>query len=428
MNALIDSLIKNGQIKSSPSSTSSTGGDTIGLDRLTAGSFTGPDTPPPTSIYPEVPPDQRDTSFLNAKKKILSDLFAQNGVDVSFDRSLNGPSSVSYDIRWKDADDWATIQKILKNDSAIGSRVSFELHPNSEPNTARLHITNPKPRDAGVRRLLEASDMKTVSRMGVPFLAGEAEDGSPIWVDLKEHGFVGGDSGSGKTARILAGVAGMLHAKSPEEVQLIVNAHANPGDYDTLSDDPHCIRIGDSYDAVAENLRSANAEWKRRKELFANAHVKDIGAYNALMKSQGHPEKCLPFQLTITDEVTNLLAERPELAREIQGIVTNGRKYGVVHLGATQDMGSQNLKGMTDMKGAVRIGVQSTNPTASDKIFGERVQGLRDIAKKGDCIVKDGSGKIRRLRGAYASDAHWKALRDYDANAYHRVDAPPKAA
>lgn len=376
---------------------------------------------PPISVFPPVSKDERDTSYMEKMEQRISDRIKDSGIPAEIIDRINGSSVVQFKVkRLTDGTDKALADALKAMQADIGAKITYTPDTTSgEERLGTITINNDKVKDASMQRLLEDEEaVKSAMKMEIPLLLGETAEGKSIFVDLKDHGFMGGDSGSGKSERIIGAVSGAFAVKSPSELQVVFNAHANDADYEGFEDDPHTGGIGKTVDEVAENLANANEEWKRRQKLFAQLGVRNIADYNKAMDAAGTPEKKLPSILVITDEVTDLLAQRPELANEIDAIVRNGRKFGVAHLGATQDMGADNMP--STIKGATRMGVQSGGIKASDKIFDVHAPELANLNRKGDLMVKM-NGQLVRLRGTYADEATRKKLREYNTG---KIKAP----
>ena len=380
---------------------------------------------PTVNIFAPISADERDTSYMETKRGQIEERLAKAGIGATITNAINGSGVVQFEIEREDDGTDKALKDILKAmEPDIGAKIIYT--PDTTSGRSRMGtitINNPNVRDASLRRLLEDGEaLAKAKKMRAPILAGETAEGRAIWLDLGEHGFLGGDTGAGKSERVRGMLAGAYFAKSPNELQVVMNAHANSGDYKHLDGDPHTTTIGKSIEEVANNLAGANAEWKRREQLFSSLGVQDLEEYNEKMEKEGTPEKKLPHILVMTDEVTNLLKQRPELAEEIRGIVTNGRKFGVSHFGITQDLMASNIP--TDIKGNQRLGVQSQKKYASDAIFDVHDQSLGKLNPKGDIMYKDKQGNLVRLRGTYADKDSRERLRD--ANMGKEV-APPEA-
>ena len=381
---------------------------------------------PPTTILPEVPEDERDTEFMEKMHDRIVKNLQEKGIEADILEKINGSSVVQFKIqRAHDGTDKALRDALNAMQADIGAQISYspDLTSGAE-RMGTITINNPKVKDASLRRLLEdKAGVDAASKMAAPLLIGETADGKAVWVDASEHGFLGGDSGGGKSERLLGMVAGAFAVKPPSELQVIFNAHANAADFEDYENDPHTGAVGHDIKEVAQNLANANAEWKRRQKLFASMGLRNLKDYNKAMEKAGTPEKKLPQILVITDEVTNLLSERPDLADQIRGIVTNGRKFGVAHIGATQDMKATNMP--TDIKGSLRMGVKATKKEAPAAIFDKYTDELGKLNGKGDIMYRDGSGNLVRLRGTFASPEARAKLRDYNTG---KITAPESPA
>lgn len=378
---------------------------------------------PTTDIYEPLPREQTDTSFGENLQRSIGDELARLGVRANIVNRKDGSSVTEFEIKRDPSLSQDAFKKKLNEiGQNLGHNLAFESSQqrgDGKAFTGYVRVTNPEPKDALVRRLLETpGSIETAQEMDAPFLAGETADGDAVWIDLGEHGFLGGDSGGGKTERVRGGLTGMFHVKTPNQLQVMINAHANDGDYASIANDPHVRGIADSVEKVRENFKKANEEWDRRKVLFSKEKVKDLKDYNKKMVAQGTPEKQLPALLVVTDEATNLLQVDPSLANEIKKIVTNGRKFGVWHLGITQDMRADNIP--SDIKGKARMGVRATTSDhAAQMIFGDRSkqEELKSLDPKGGMLVQTPRG-IVRVRGAFAPGKDISHLVDYNARTF----------
>lgn len=381
--------------------------------------------PPKTDIYEEVSEEEKDTTFMDEKQAQIEKRLKDAGIDAEITNAINGSSVVQFEIKRADDNTSGALEKALKDmQTDIGVKITYEPDTTSgRERMGTIRINNPKVRDAGLRRLLEDEEAtKAAQKMSAPFLAGETAEGRALWVDLSEHGFMGGDSGAGKSERVRSGLAGAYHIKTPNQLQVLVNAHANSADYEHLEGDPHTASVAKSVEDVEKNLKNAAAEWKRRQKLFAESGCKNLKEFNQKMADAGTPEKQLPQLVVVTDEVTNLLSQRKDLEDVIRDIVTNGRKFGVAHFGCTQDMRATNMA--TDIKGAQRLGVHSENKKASDMVFDVHSNEINNVEAKGGLLAKV-NGQIVRLRGTYAGDENLQRLKDYNVKTYQEGTPTP---
>lgn len=404
---------------------------TSGFDQLRH-QYTG--EVPTTDIYEPTPDEEKDTSFMEKIKKGIEDRLTNEGIGAKIVDVKNGPSVIQFEIQRDDNKTSAALAAALRDmQNDLGVTITYEPdRKTGKERTGYIRVNNPKPRDAGIRSLLEKSlnpvkdkdgnevdnPLKAkIAKMWAPFLAGETADGDPLWIDLRDHGLLGGDSNAGKSERLRGGLVGAYHVKTPNQLQVLVNAHANSPDYEDVETDPHTAKVAKTVDDVMDNLKRGDDEWKRRQELFAQVGARDLDDYNEKMVAAGKEDQQLPELLVVTDELTNLLSQRPDAADYIRGMLTNGRKFGVAHLGATQDPRSSNVP--TDLKGANRMGVHSATPTVSDMVFGERVPEMATLEKKGGMLVKTAEG-IKRLRGTYANKENARRLVEYNKGAYKK--------
>jgi len=168
--------------------------------------------------------------------------------------------------------------------------------------------------------------------------------GEVIALDLHEkahgpHGLVAGTTGSGKSEILQTYILSMATLYSPEEVGFVIIDFKGGGMANLFADLPHLIGSITDIDgkAINRSLMSIRAEIDKRKRLFAEAEVNNIGAYIKKYKADTSGlMQPLPHLILIIDEFAELKADQPEFMKEVISAARVGRSLGVHLILATQ--------------------------------------------------------------------------------------------
>lgn len=168
--------------------------------------------------------------------------------------------------------------------------------------------------------------------------------GEVISLDLHEkahgpHGLVAGTTGSGKSELLQSYILSMATLFPPEEVGFVIIDFKGGGMANLFSELPHLVGSITDIDgkAINRSLMSIRAELDKRKRLFAEAEVNNIGAYIKKYKADKHHEmQPLPHLILIIDEFAELKADQPEFMKEVISAARIGRSLGIHLILATQ--------------------------------------------------------------------------------------------
>ena len=145
-----------------------------------------------------------------------------------------------------------------------------------------IEVPNPKAAPVVLRQVLESGTWMT-STAKLPLALGEDVGGQVVVADLTSlpHLLVAGATSMGKSVCLNTLLVGLLMSRTPDELGLIL---VDPkvvefSDYAAL---PHLmVPVITNARKVAEGLRWAIGEMRRRFTLFSEAGVRDIASYNA---------------------------------------------------------------------------------------------------------------------------------------------------
>lgn len=171
---------------------------------------------------------------------------------------------------------------------------------------------------------------------------GERRGNRPLVLDLNHtghgpHGLVAGTTGSGKSELVQTLVVALALTHHPHDVGFVLVDFKGGGTFSDLVRLPHTLgMVTDlSGNLTARALVALEAEMDRRKRLFNDAGVNDIGPYQQLYW-QGMVKDPLPRLMVIIDEFAELVSDYPDFMDGLIGIARVGRSLGVHLILATQ--------------------------------------------------------------------------------------------
>lgn len=171
---------------------------------------------------------------------------------------------------------------------------------------------------------------------------GERRGNQPMILDLNHtghgpHGLVAGTTGSGKSELLQTLVIALALTHHPYDVGFVLVDFKGGGAFSELANLPHTLgMVTDLSGNLTERaLVALRAEMDRRKRLFNDAGVNDIGPYQQLYW-QGKVKQPLPRLVVIIDEFAELVNDYPDFMDELIAIARVGRSLGVHLILATQ--------------------------------------------------------------------------------------------
>ena len=250
--------------------------------------------------------------------------------------------------------------------------------------------------------------------MELPCAIGTTEDKEAFMFDLAKahHLLVAGATGQGKTACLNAIICSLLLKKAPSELQLVL---VDPKvcefkiyaplyniflkDRRIVYDYDHCLIVIDSLRSLMEH------RYYRLKE----ANVRHITEYN-----QKHPEKPMPYVVTVIDEYSDLLMVLGrEFESKLSNLAAHSWRMGIHFVISTQRPTTNIItcwiKANFPARIAFRIPARCRSNTIIDCGGAEYLNG------NGDMLVRlDSSGPVH-IQGAYIENKEIERIVSYIA-------------
>jgi S-DNA-T family DNA segregation ATPase FtsK/SpoIIIE len=242
---------------------------------------------------------------------------------------------------------------------------------------------------------------------------GSDDAGRPVVLDLKEsaqhgsgpHGLVVGATGSGKSELLRTMVLGLALTHSPEQLNVVLVDFKGGATFAGMSDLPHVsaviTNLGDDLALVDRMQDALSGELVRRQELLrAAGDLASVHAYTAA-RAAGSDRPPLPSLLVVVDELSELVAARPELVDLLVTMGRLGRSLGLHLLLASQRLEEGRLRGLESHL-SYRIALRTFSAQESRAVLGtSEAYELPPIAGVG--LLKGGPAPPVRFRAAWVS-------------------------
>jgi len=174
-------------------------------------------------------------------------------------------------------------------------------------------------------------------------------------------------------------------------------------------------------------LRWLCAEMDRRYQAFAQAKVRHIDGYNALVGRRKGER--LPYLCIFIDELADLMMVAPEeVERSICRLAQMGRATGIHLVIATQRPSVDVVTGLIKANFPARIAFAVSSQVDSRVILD--TNGAEQLVGRGDMLyMSPEAGHLVRIQGCFVSDAEIAAIvnhwRDMQAGEEDEEPAPP---
>ncbi len=237
----------------------------------------------------------------------------------------------------------------------------------------------------------------------LPICLGCDVIGNPVWTDLSKlpHLLVAGTTGSGKSVGLNTFILSLIKYKKPNEVKFIL-IDPKRIEFSIYNNQKYmfCPVVTDNQKA-ADTLEFLVAEMERRYALFEQSMAKNIEAYN-------EDNQPLPYLVCVIDEFADLMAADKKTAKAVQMLAQKARACGIHLLLATQRPSVDVVTGVLKANFPSRLAYKVASAADSRTILDSG--GAEKLIGRGDALFLQANGELRRVHGAYVSDAQIAAM------------------
>jgi S-DNA-T family DNA segregation ATPase FtsK/SpoIIIE len=386
----------------------------------------------PVPVQREVP---SGTEFAIGAQ-VLKETLAEFGVDVEVTNVERGPVITRYELLPAPGVRVETIAKLNNNIALAMKAETVRVQaPIPGKGVVGIEVPNPKTTTVYLREVIESDDWRR-GKAALPLCLGQDVGGRVQIADLADmpHLLVAGATGSGKTVCMNSMLAGLLLARSPDQMRLVL-IDPKIVEFAGYNGLPHLVVpvITDSK-KVSLGLRWAINEMEKRYKLFAKVGVRNIKSFNsrpiikqeelfsdpALMPAEPVAEADkipdrVPYIVIVVDELADLmLVAQAEIENQIARLAQLSRAVGIHMILATQRPSVNVITGTIKANFPARISFQVAQKVDSRTILD--AAGADKLLGKGDMLfLPPGSPKLIRAQGTLTTDAelhrvvdHWK--------------------
>ena len=402
-------------------------------------------TLPPVSLLDPAPPE-KDREVLKgdfaSSAQVLKETMAEFGIDVEVTNVERGPVVTRYELLPAPG---VRVERIAALSNNIGLAMKAESVRVQAPIPGKgvvgIEVPNMKTMAVYARDIVDSPDW-TNTKCALPLMLGKDVGGRALIADLADmpHMLIAGATGSGKTVCMNSILAGLLMARSPEQMRLML-IDPKIVEFAGYANLPHLVVpvITDSK-KVTLGLRWAINEMEKRYKLFAKVGVRNIKAFNSrpIVKqtelfaepAEGDEEGLppppppeteqipdrVPYIVIVVDELADLmLVAQADIENQIARLAQLSRAVGIHMILATQRPSVNVITGTIKANFPARISFQVAQKVDSRTILD--AAGADKLLGKGDMLfLPPGTGKLTRAQGTLTTDAelhrivdHWRA-------------------
>ncbi len=399
--------------------------DVVGSDRESAFKL------PPIDFLDPVPvqPEEAAGPDLHVSAQTLKETLAEFGIDVEITNVERGPVVTRFELLPAPGIKLEKIGGLSNNISLAMKAESIRVQaPIPGKGVVGIEVPNSTTTTVYLRQVVESPAWRS-GKAALPLALGQDVGGHILVADLAEmpHMLIAGATGSGKTVCMNSILTGLLMARTPEEMKLML-VDPKIVEFSSYNHLPHLVvPVITEPKKVSHGLRWAINEMEKRYKLFAKAKVRNIKGYNSrpIVKQadlfEGEPpeeeeEKLpdrIPYIVIVIDELADLmLAAQAEIENHIARLAQLSRAVGIHMIIATQRPSVNVITGTIKANFPARISFQVAQKVDSRTILD--APGADKLLGKGDMLfLPPGSPKLIRAQGTYTSDPEMHKVVDF---------------
>ena len=387
---------------------------------------------PPLSLL-QIPAPSKDRGIkadTATTAKILVETLAEFGMETQVTNVEEGPVVTRYELLPAPGIRVERISALSNNLALSLKATSVRVQaPIPGKGVVGIEVPNTTANIVYLREVLEGKAWKS-SKIKLPLALGKDVGGSDLVADLAAmpHLLLAGATGSGKTVCMNSILTGLLMARTPEQLRLLL-VDPKIVEFAAYCNLPHLVvPVITNPKKVAIGLRWAINEMEQRYKLFAKARVRNIEGYNTREivtqkelfgdrpageePAEGPPAR-LPYIVVVIDELADLmLADQAEIENCVARLAQLSRAVGIHMILSTQRPSVNVITGTIKANFPARIAFQVAQKVDSRTILD--TIGADKLLGRGDMLfLPPGTSKLVRAQGAIVGDDEIHAITDF---------------
>ena len=359
-------------------------------------------------------PEEVEGSWLARQGAELDRVLRDYGIKAApVDPTLadQGPAVVRFKVRLEPGE---RVSRLESASEDIGRELALLREPlvGNLPGTRFVALDLPRPERMIVPLLPALEELPMPKVGGLPFLLGQAPDGTVETRDLARlpHLLVAGGTGSGKTMFLYSLLLSLLSRLGPGGLSLLL---VDPKQTDLVFFEqlPHLLGgevVLEPQEAIDQLSKLAAEVLPERTTTLRNARCRDVFDYNSL-----HPEAPIQPIVVVVDEYADLCAvlgrkDRDEFEDRMVRLAQRARNVGIHLVISTQrpsaDVVATRLKTNLPARMAFRLPAGHDSRTIIDR------PGAQHLLGKGDMLFAGSGGEPVRLQGFYITTEALKRI------------------
>ncbi len=381
---------------------------------------------PPLDILQPIPAsnDRTIKGDVQTTGRVLQETLAEFGIECEIKNIVEGPVVTRYELLPAAGIRVEKISQLSNNLALTLKAQSVRVQaPIPGKGLVGIEVPNAMATKVYLREIMEGEQWQS-SKAAIPLILGKDVGGTDLIADLATmpHMLIAGATGSGKTVCMNSILAGLLMARKPAELKMIL---VDPKiiEFSVYQDIPHLlVPVITEAKKVAFGLRWAINEMEKRYKLFARAGVRNIQSFNARPPAAPPPAEpaaedaeaplpdTLPYIVIIIDELADLmLAAQADVENSIARLAQLSRAVGIHMILATQRPSVNVITGTIKANFPARLSFQVAQQVDSRTILDG--PGAEKLLGRGDMLIlPPGVSKLVRAQGAMTTDEDIRAI------------------
>lgn len=351
---------------------------------------------------------------LRSTAQLLQTTLRNFGVKVTITDISQGPSVTRYEMLPEMGVKVSKIVSLTDDIKLALAATDIRIEaPIPGKSAIGIEVPNKEATPVSLRDIVDTEDFKN-QKSRLAFAVGKDIAGKPVYGDIAKmpHVLIAGATGSGKSVCINTIIMSLLYHAKPDEVKLIM-IDPKVVELSVYNGIPHLmIPVVTNPQKAAAALNWGVAEMEARYRAFADARVRDIKGYNALVKQHekenGSDREAvmhfMPQLVIIVDELADLMmVAKNDVETAICRLAQLARAAGIHLIIATQRPSVDVITGLIKANMPSRIAFRVSSGVDSRTILD--MNGAEKLLGKGDMLFfPQGLPKPNRVQGCFVSD------------------------